>query len=163
MAPGQDRVLVPVSILDDASGEATETIVFSLVNVDGGFLQAPRTARIDILDNETPATDDPQPPLMSDYDVSQEVVIPGLSQPISFEFAPHDPSLMYVAEKGGVIKVFDVESGANLGTFLDISDKVNNIQDRGLMDIAFHPDFEANPYVYAFYVVDPPETAGESG
>ncbi len=163
MAAGQDRVLVPISILDDDGGEATETFVLSLVNVDSGFLAAPRTARVNILDDETPTTDEPQPPLTSNYDVSREVVVPGLAQPIAFDFAPHDPSLMYVAEKGGVIKIYDTDTGSSLGTFLDISDKVNNIQDRGLMDIAFHPDFEANPYVYAFYVVDPPGTAGETG
>ena len=90
---------------------------------------------------------------------------------MAFEFAPHDPSLIYVAEKGGVIKVFNVNTGAQQSTFIDISSKVNDIQDRGLLDIALHPNFgqpvlpgqPEHNYVYAFYVVDPPDTAGNSG
>ena len=90
---------------------------------------------------------------------------------MAFEFAPQDPSLIYVAEKGGVIKVFNVNTGAQQSTFIDISSKVNNTQDRGLLDIALHPDFgkpvqpgqPEHNYVYAFYVVDPPDTAGKQG
>ena len=92
-----------------------------------------------------------------------------MNQPIAFEFAPNDPSKIYIAEKGGVIKVFDTSTGAQ-STFIDISSNVNNIQDRGLMDIALHPDFGTpvepgqpeHNYVYAFYVVDPPDTVGNT-
>ena len=89
-------------------------------------------------------------------------------QPLAFEFAPQDPSLIYVAEKGGVIKVVNVDTGAQQSTFIDISSKVNNNEDRGLLDIALDPDFgqpvqpgqPEHNYVYAFYVVDPPDTVG---
>ena len=40
---------------------------------------------------------------------------------------------------------------------------MNDIQDRGLLGIALHPDLENNPYLYAFYVVDPADTAGKTG
>ena len=59
MQPGQDRVLVPVTILNDTAFEATETFVFSIVNVSSqdparpASALAPRTALIDILDDET--------------------------------------------------------------------------------------------------------------
>ena len=43
---------------------------------------------------------------------------------------------MYVAEKGGVIKVFDVATNEFKGNFIDLSPQVNDIQDRGLLDIA---------------------------
>ncbi len=167
-AAGVDRVLVPVSIIDDTIGEATETVILSLTNVEGGFLQAPRTARIAILDNENPVSDPPNPPLVSPYTVSEQVVVGGLSQPIDMEFidvpsAPSGSAYAYVAEKGGRIKLVDTATGAPVSTFIDISSKVNNIQDRGLLDIVVHPDFPSTPYVYAFYVVDPPQTAGRTG
>ena len=143
MAAGQDRVFIPVQILNDNLSEPTETFVVSIINVDSGStLLFPRTARVDILDDENPVVDPPSPPLTSNYSVTQQVVASGsLNQPLSFKFSPQDPSLIYVAEKGGVIKVFDIDTGAQQSTFIDISSKVNNIQDRGLLDIALDPNF----------------------
>ena len=113
---------------------------------------------------KTPAVDPISPPLTSNYNVTQQVVASGLNQPLSFEFAPQNPSLAYVAEKSGVIKVVDVATGAQ-STFIDISSKVNVAQDRGLLDIALDPQFGQpnHSYVYAFYVVDPPDTAANTG
>lgn len=167
-AANQDRAYIPVQILDDDLAEPTETFVVSIINVDSGStILYPRTTRIDIRDDENPVVDPPSPPLTSNYVVTEEVVVSDLNQPIAFEFAPHDPSVLYIAEKGGVIKVVDTDNPtAPATTFVDISNAVNNIQDRGLMDIALHPDFGTpvapgepeHNYVYAFYVVDPPGT-----
>ncbi len=163
MPAGAAEVSVDVRLLDDTAGEPTEVFVFSLVNVEGGGLWAPRTSRISILDNETPAPTPPaEPPLVSDYNVSQIPAVRGLNQPIKFEFSPVNSSRVYIAEKPGVIKVADVNTGAT-STMLDISGRVNDHVDRGLMDIALHPNFTANPYIYAFVTVDPGDTAGLSG
>ena len=62
--------MVPVSILDDALSEATETFTVSLVNVDSGTVLSPRTARVNILDDEHPTVPPVEPPLVSDYAVS---------------------------------------------------------------------------------------------
>lgn len=166
MAAGQDRAYIPVTIVNDNASESTETFVVSIINVDSGStILYPRTARIDILDDENPVTDPATPPLTSNYKVTEQVVVSGLDQPIAFEFAPNDPSKIYIAEKKGVITVFDTDTGEKT-TFVDIQDDVNNIQDRGLMDVALHPDFGkgvGRDYVYAFYVVDPPDTEGKTG
>ena len=170
MAVGQERAYIPVQIVNDNVSEPTETFVVSIINVDSAStILYPRTARIEILDDENPVSDPASPPLTSNYVVTEQVVVSGLDQPIAFEFAPNDPSKIYIAEKGGVIKVFDTETGQT-STFIDISKQVNNIQDRGLMDIALHPDFGTpvepgqpeHNYVYAFYVVDPPDTVNNS-
>ncbi|MGE0698144.1 MAG: PQQ-dependent sugar dehydrogenase [Hyphomicrobiaceae bacterium] len=168
-AAGVDRVLVPVTILDDSLAELTETLIVSITNVEGGSLQAPRTARISILDDEAPVTDPPDPPLVSSFTVAQQVTVAGLSQPIDMELVTGLPgesaagTFAYVAEKGGRIKLVDTLSGATLSTFVDISGRVNDFLDRGLMSIAVHPNFPATPYIYAFYVVDPAGTEGYSG
>ena len=108
MEAGVARVFVTVPIINDALSEPTETFVVSIINVDVGH-SFYRTARIDILDDESPVVDPTSPPLSSDYVVTEQPVISGgLTQPLAFEFADHDPSLIYVAEKGGVIKVFDM-------------------------------------------------------
>jgi hypothetical protein len=164
MGAGQDRIVVPVQILNDGLSEPTEAFTFSIINVDSGStLLFPRTTRIFILDDENPVVDPPEPPLISPYDVVQQPVIAGLSLPMTFEFAPHDPSVVFIAEKGGRIRVYDLDTGAFLPDFVDLTAKVNNVADRGLMDIALHPNFPEQPYLYAFYVVDPPETAGLAG
>ena len=78
MDVGEDRVFIPVQILNDNLSEPTETFVVSIINVDSGStLLFPRTARIDILDDENPVVDPPSPPLTSNYNVTQQVVVSG--------------------------------------------------------------------------------------
>ncbi len=162
MQPGESRVVVDIAINDDQVSEATETFIVSLINVEGSMLTAPRTTRVDILDDENPVIDPPQPPLVSPYEVTLTPIISENLAPITaFEFLPSDPTTLLVAEKRGFIKAFDLSpletggSPAYEGIVLDIGSIVNNVQDRGLLDIAIHPDLANNPYLYAFYVVDP--------
>jgi glucose/arabinose dehydrogenase len=158
-----DGVTIDIPILDDGLTEGTETFFLSLVGVDSGTLLFPRTARIDIIDDELPEYGTAEPPLTSPYTVTETNVFTGLSQPMALEFSPLDGNQVYVAEKGGVVSVYDLAAGTRIGTLFDIRDKVNETNDRGLLDIALHPDLANNPYLYAFYVVDPPETVGRFG
>jgi glucose/arabinose dehydrogenase len=100
------------------------------------------------------------PPVSSS--ILKQTTVSNLTQPIAIDWAP-DGSKMFVAEKGGVIKV--VQNGQTLtNPFIDISSTVNTAGDRGLLDIAVHPDFfNGKPYIYALYVYDPPETAKNAG
>ena len=159
---GVDRVLVPVTIINDSLAEGTESFNFSIVSVTGADLLFPRTALVSILDDEQPGGGNVEPPLVSDYDLVMQSVVTGLAQPIAFEFDPSG-QLMFVAEKGGIIKIYDSATGTFVSTFIDLSAKVNDYADRGLLDIALHPDFATNHYVYAFYVVDPADSALQTG
>ena len=101
----------------------------------------------------------PQSQLYSDPPQSEvlsaETVVSGLIQPTSIEWQPNTDR-MFISEKAGVVKIF--ENGAlNAEPFIDISDQVNGVRDRGLLDIAIHPDFPNTPYVYLLYTYDPPE------
>lgn len=161
---GENSVTVPIQIVNDGTSEDTETFNVSLVNVDSGQLQFPRTARIDILDDENPVTPEPTPDLVSDFDVVSEVVITGLDEAVGFEFFPDDPSKVLVTEIAGQLRVYDLDTNSFQDEpFLDIRDQVNSAGDRGLLDVAFHPDYPAEPYIYAFYVVDPADTATATG
>jgi hypothetical protein len=61
-----------------------------------------------------------------------------------------------------VVRVY--QNGQLLPTpFIDISSRVNFVQDRGLLGVAVHPNFPATPYVYVSYTYDPPETLSRSG
>jgi len=111
---------------------------------------------IEIGGNNTP--DEPKPPNPST--LNKETIYSGLSAPTAIEWTP-DSSKMFIAEKGGVVKV--AENGQVLPTnFIDISGQVNTANDRGLLDIAVHPNFPSNPYVYLLFTYDPPEVYGST-
>lgn len=101
------------------------------------------------------------PPLNPTGDVVEQDIYTGLVQPLAVEWSP-DGRNIYIAEKAGVIRV--ARDGAATPTVLiDISDQVNNVQDRGLIDFALHPDFANNGYIYLLYTYDPPEVYDNVG
>ena len=160
MAAGQNRAFVNVPIINDGLSEATETFIGSITGVSSGTFGTPRTTRVNILDDENPVGEPPNPPLVSDYIVTEQRMMSGLNQPIDFVFSPTDPDILYIAEKGGRIRVYDLAEDRFLPDFIDLSAKVNDWEDRGLLNIELHPDFPNQPYLYAYYVVDPAEAAG---
>ncbi|MEM9275567.1 MAG: lectin-like protein [Cyanobacteria bacterium P01_F01_bin.143] len=92
--------------------------------------------------------------------LTQETVFSGLNQPTAIDWSPGG-DLTFIAEKGGVIKVAD---DGQVSNFIDISAQVNGVRDRGLLDIAVHPNFfDGSPYVYALYTHDPAEVFQNSG
>jgi glucose/arabinose dehydrogenase len=60
---------------------------------------------------------------------------------------------MLIAQKSGVVRVA-VGNTLIETPFIDISGDVNNIRDRGLLDIAVHPKFSENPYVYLLFTYE---------
>ncbi len=82
-------------------------------------------------------------------------LVTGLQVPTAVQWSP-DGRNMYIAQQNGVVALVrdDVKSAT---AFIDISAQVNGTRDRGLLDIALHPDFETNPYVYLLFTYDPPE------
>ena len=94
-------------------------------------------------------------------ELQSTTIVSGLNQPNAIQWTP-DGQNLYIAEKSGLVKV--VRGGTTLTTpFIDFRSQVNDVRDRGLMDIAIHPDFENNPYIYLLYTYDPPEVNGNSG
>jgi glucose/arabinose dehydrogenase len=84
----------------------------------------------------------------------EQIVFSGLSSPVDLEFAPD--GRVFVAEKGGRIKVFDDLADTTPTVFADLSANVHNQWDRGLLGLALAPDFPASPYVYVLYTYDAP-------
>jgi len=77
------------------------------------------------------------------------VVIQNLTDPTAVRFSPD--GRVFVAEKSGVIKVFDNLTDTTPTVVADLGPKVHNYWDRGLLSLALHPDFPATPYIYALY------------
>jgi len=77
-------------------------------------------------------------------------VASGFTSP-DYVTSPHDgSSRLFVVEQGGKIKI--IQSGKVLGTpFLDISSLVAKGGERGLLGLAFHPNFKSNGLFYIDY------------
>jgi glucose/arabinose dehydrogenase len=81
-------------------------------------------------------------------------VFPALSftQPVAMLQAPGDTSRWFVVEQPGVVRVFANTAQVAASTvFADITDRVTNGGEMGLLGMAFHPDFPTNPRVYLSY------------
>ncbi|WP_017652856.1 DUF4347 domain-containing protein [Fortiea contorta] len=93
--------------------------------------------------------------------LTKDSIVSGLEMPTAIEWTP-DGETMLIAQKNGVVRVS--QNGTLLATpFIDISAKVNENSDRGLLGLTIHPDFANNPYVYLLYTYDPPEVNGQTG
>ena len=74
----------------------------------------------------------------------------GFSSPIALEQDPSDPAMQYVAEQRGVIRV--IRNGAVQATpFLDISSLVLCCSERGLLGLAFSPNYATSGRFYVSY------------
>ena len=77
---------------------------------------------------------------------NQVLVANGISSPTVFEFAPD--GRIFVAKQNGELRIID--NGALLPTpFLSLS--VNSSGERGLLGIAFDPNFATNNFLYLYY------------
>ena len=84
----------------------------------------------------------------------EEIVFSGLTQPTAVRFSPD--GRVFVAEKSGVIKVFDNLTDTTPTVFADLRTQVHNFWDRGLLGLALAPNFPSNPWVYVLYTFDAP-------
>lgn len=83
-----------------------------------------------------------------------DVVLSGLTKPTAVRFSPD--GRVFVAEKSGIIKVFDSLSDSLPTVFADLRTNVHNYWDRGLLGLALDPAFPTRPYVYVLYTYDGP-------
>ena len=82
----------------------------------------------------------------------ETTVFSGLVNPTVVRFAPD--GRVFVAEKRGVVKVFDSLTDTTPTVFADLNVNVYNFWDRGLLGMALAPNFPTDPYVYVLYTYD---------
>ncbi|MFL6211598.1 MAG: PQQ-dependent sugar dehydrogenase [Pyrinomonadaceae bacterium] len=85
-------------------------------------------------------------PTLTDPNLAVRTVVAGLNQPIMMAFIGNDDFLVLEKATG---KVQRVTNGAVTSTVLDLA--VNSNSERGLLGIALHPQFPANPRVYLYW------------
>jgi glucose/arabinose dehydrogenase len=82
---------------------------------------------------------------------TEKLIANGLASPTAMQFAPD--GRLFVAEQGGRLRV--IKNGTLLPTpFLTVT--VNASGERGLLGVAFDPDFAANQFVYIYYTATTP-------
>ena len=72
------------------------------------------------------------------------------AKPVYVTGAPGYPSLLFVVEQAGRVKV--MRDGRKRGTFLNIKGLVRSNYEEGLFSLAFHPGYERNRLFYVYYV-----------
>jgi PKD repeat protein len=91
----------------------------------------------------------------------ERTVVGGLSDPMSMAWAPD--GRLFIIEKPGRLKVVP-PGGSTATTILDISNRVNHANDRGLLGLALDSSFASNGYLYLSYTYDvTPLTADSDG
>lgn len=82
---------------------------------------------------------------------SDESIATGLSSPTAMAFAPD--GRLFVCLQGGQLRV--IKNGTLLSTpFLSVTTTASG--ERGLLGIAFHPNFSSNGFVYVYYTATSP-------
>lgn len=91
---------------------------------------------------------DNQPPA-GDVAIRLEPVAGGLASPVHLAAPPGDARL-FIVEQPGRIRI--VENGSLLPTpFLDLTDRVSSGGERGLLSVAFHPQYASNGFFFVNY------------
>src|SRR5262245_34544925 len=85
-----------------------------------------------------------------------------LSSPVCIASPPGETNRLFIVERDGVIVVITNLANPTRTVFMDISGRVTEADDeRGLLGLAFHPDYATNHKFYVYYTGQ--ATNGTSG
>jgi glucose/arabinose dehydrogenase len=74
-------------------------------------------------------------------------------QPTFVTYAPGSPGFLYVVEQSGAVRVVD-HGVKRQSPFLNLSGRISCCGERGLLSLAFDPNFDTSRLVYASYTND---------
>lgn len=91
----------------------------------------------------------------------------GFVSPVGVVAAPGENENLYVIDQVGMVWLIDNSSTVQEEPFLDVSDKIVDLEsdydERGLLGLAFHPDFQNNGRVFVYYTAPPNPGGPEEG
>jgi glucose/arabinose dehydrogenase len=92
------------------------------------------------------------PPISpSPLSISLELFAQGFTNPVDIK-STNDERL-FVVEQLGKIKIINADGTVNATSFLDITDRTSNDGgERGLLGLAFHPNYQENGFFYVNYI-----------
>lgn len=89
------------------------------------------------------------PPIPTDYQLVE--IVGGFTRPLYLTYADADSGRVFVVEQGGRIWIIK-DDILQTPPFLDVSSLVSrDSNERGLLGLAFHPDYAENGYFYIDY------------
>lgn len=92
------------------------------------------------------------PPLPQSNDLRLQPISTSLSSPIFMTAPSVDTTRLFIVERSGQIRIFNVATGSLLATpFLDITSLLSTDGERGLLGMAFDSQYSANGQFYVFY------------
>jgi uncharacterized repeat protein (TIGR03806 family) len=83
--------------------------------------------------------------------------LPNFTQPIAMLQEPGNPARWYVVQKTGSVRVFDnTPNVSSTREFINLASRLNSNpassnDERGLLGMAFHPNYPTDPRVYLYY------------
>ena len=93
--------------------------------------------------------------LMTPLPVGIEVIATGLTSPVLLVQAPGNNGRRFIVDQTGVILGLNPDNKLMPRPFLDVSDRITPLMpgydERGLLGLAFHPDFARNGRFFIYY------------
>ncbi|MDP2708851.1 MAG: PQQ-dependent sugar dehydrogenase [bacterium] len=87
--------------------------------------------------------------------ISLEPVAQNLASPVALLSANDDSGRLFVADQIGLIRIINQDGALTEEPFLDLRGKLTRLNaaydERGLLGLAFHPDFKNNGRFYVYY------------
>jgi glucose/arabinose dehydrogenase len=83
-----------------------------------------------------------------------ELVAEGLVAPLSLTFAPDGSGRRFIVDQTGLVLILTPDGRVLPNPFLDITDQVvlqSAFDERGLLELAFHPEYASNGKLYVQY------------
>lgn len=89
---------------------------------------------------------------LPEFPLATALVASGFTQPVFVTAPPGDTTRLFVVEQGGRIKIINLLTNTVLSTpFLNISTLITVGGERGLLSMAFDPNYSSNRYFYVNY------------
>jgi glucose/arabinose dehydrogenase len=94
-----------------------------------------------------------------DTGVALELVADGLTSPVTMAEAPDGSGRLFVVDQIGLIRIIEPDGTLRANPFLDVTDLIEPLMpgydERGLLGLAFHPDFATNGRFFVYYAAPP--------
>ncbi|MCK9595969.1 PQQ-dependent sugar dehydrogenase [Candidatus Pacearchaeota archaeon] len=97
----------------------------------------------------------PKKEIITSEDLDLELIAGGLVNPVQLTESSDSTGRLFIVDRIGLVKIINSEGNLIEEPFLDLREKMvelkSTFDERGLLGLAFHPDFENNKKFYVYY------------
>ena len=94
-------------------------------------------------------------PMGDPFIANVELVVDGLTSPVFMTTPPDSSGRMFVVDQVGLIRVISADGTLQPEPFLDLRDRIvplmDSFDERGLLGLAFHPNYTSNGRFFVYY------------